>query len=106
MKIEEFMQVYTPVEMERIENRKKEEGNTLRNNLLGNLGRNVINERTRGKNEISPEKAVRLFREAIGTQKFTQCFGITRSPNKRNNLPSKSPKREKVRVVVCEDRID
>lgn len=103
MKIEEFMQVYTPVEMERIENRKKEEGNMLRNSLLGNLGRNVINEKTRGKNDISPEKAVRLFREAIGTQKFTQCFGITRSPSKRNNYPSKSPKREKLRNTVTEE---
>lgn len=103
MKIEDFIQVYTPVELDRVENRKREEGNFQRNALLGGLGRNVVNERTRGKNEISPEKASRLFREAIDSAKFTQCVAITKSPSKRNTVPSKSPKRDVVRRLNSEE---
>lgn len=103
MKIEDFIQVYTPLELDRFEHKKREEGNLQRNALLGNLGRHVVNEKTRGKHDISPEKAVRLFREVIGSQRFTQCVAITKSPTKRAPMPSKSPKRDIVRNTLSDE---
>ena len=105
MKIEEFLEVYTPQELERIENRKKEEANAQRNNILGKYAGNIVNERTRGKFNISPDKALKFIKEAIGTPKFTQCIGVPKISPKKFSLSSKSPKREKVRCTFQEDEL-
>ena len=104
MKIEEFLEVYTPQEIEKVENKKKEESNVQRNNILGKYAGNIVNERTRGKVDISPEKAVKYLREAINTPKYTQCIGIPKTSPRKFVLISKSPKREKLKTsFVSED---
>lgn len=95
MKIEEFLEVYTAQEIERMENRKKEEGNLQRNTLLSKYAGNIVNERTRGKLEVSPDKALKWIKEAIGTPKFTQCIGVPKMSPKKFFVNSKSPKRDK-----------
>ena len=97
MKIEEFLEIYTPLEIERLENRKKDESSQIRNNLLGKYAGGLVSEKTRGKLELSSEKAVKIIREAIGTPKFTQCIGVPKISPKKFTLSSKSPKREKTR---------
>lgn len=103
MKIEEFLEVYTPQEVDKIEYKRKEDANVQRNVLLGKYAGNIVNEKTRGRIDISPEKAVRLIKEAIGSSKYTQCIGVTRLSPKKMLVNSKSPKRERAKISITED---
>jgi len=103
MKIEDFLEVYTSQEIERIENRKKEDGNVQRNAILGKYAGNILSERTRGKIEVSPDKAVKWIKEAIGTPKFTQCVGVPKASPKKFTLSSRSPNRDKLRKIPSDD---
>jgi hypothetical protein len=101
MRIEEFLEVYTPQEIDKIETRRREDCNVQRNAILGKYGGNIISEKTRGRVDISPEKAVKIVREAIGTPRFTQCVGIPKSSPKKSF--TKSPKRDKSRHSIPGD---
>jgi methyltransferase-like protein len=103
MKIEDFLEVYTPLELERAESKKKEDANVQRNSILAKFAGNIVNERTRGKMEISPEKAVRIIKEAMKTPKFTQCVGVARGSPKKGVTPTKSPVRDRSRNFHRED---
>lgn len=113
MKIDEFVELYTPLELEKFESRSKEEASSQRNSLLGKLAGNVVNEKTKGRYEISPQKAAQILKDAFasGNTKYSTCIALPRKPSPRHQTQPKpgssSPSRLKTQRSNAEfDKID
>jgi hypothetical protein len=85
MRIDEFIELYTPLEVEKLDERKKFENSPARKNSLGKLGSMckvyVVSEKS--KQEISAQKAAKIIQESFvsGKTKFATCLALPRKPS-------------------------
>eukprot|EP00358_Blepharisma_japonicum_P001495 CAMPEP_0202951628 /NCGR_PEP_ID=MMETSP1395-20130829/32557_1 /ASSEMBLY_ACC=CAM_ASM_000871 /TAXON_ID=5961 /ORGANISM="Blepharisma japonicum, Strain Stock R1072" /LENGTH=353 /DNA_ID=CAMNT_0049659337 /DNA_START=1106 /DNA_END=2164 /DNA_ORIENTATION=- len=86
MKIDEFVELYTPLELEKFESKNKEDANSQRNSILGKLASNIVNDKTGGKFEISPQKAAQILKDAFssGNTKYSTCIALPRKMSPRH----------------------
>lgn len=79
MRIDDFVNMYTPIEAEKINERKKERNKPGRKALMGKMLDNiskeyVVSEKCTHK-EVNNEKAVKILQEAFTVQGgFTKCI--------------------------------
>mmetsp|Transcript_10704 Transcript_10704/g.20824 ORF Transcript_10704/g.20824 Transcript_10704/m.20824 type:complete len:101 (-) Transcript_10704:342-644(-) len=93
MHIDEFVQIYTPLELEKVEI-KRNRDYTRETTIVGKLASSVVGERTKGKREMSPQRASKIIKDVLtsGKTKFATFFAVP-----RKKPPSPSPKRMKSR---------
>ena len=87
MRLEEFVQVYTPLEMGKLQT-THERRRLLKSELLNRLAASSHAERKSGRLEMSPQRAAKIIKEFMeeGGEQFATCFAIPR----RTASPSKS----------------
>jgi hypothetical protein len=86
MRLEEFMQVYTPLEMGKLQS-SHEKRRLLKSELLSRLAASSHEVRRGGKLEMSPQRAAKIIKEFMeeGGEQFATCFAVQRraaSPSK------------------------
>ena len=84
MRIDEFVECYTPLEVEKLDERKKFENSPSRKNSLGKLG-SICKEYVVGdksKQDISAQKAAKIIQDTFvtGKTKFATCLAVPRKP--------------------------
>lgn len=91
MHIDEFVQIYSPLELEKIE-MKRSRDYTRETLVAGKLASSVIGGKN--KREMSPQRASKIIKDVIssGKTKFATFFAVP-----RKKPPSPSPKRTKSR---------
>ena len=93
MRIDEFVEFYTPLEVEKLDERKKFENGPVRNNSLGKLGsmRNLYIVTDRSRNDLSAQKAAKIIQDTFisGKTKFATCLAVPRKPPPAVETPSK-----------------
>lgn len=91
MHVDEFVQIYTPLELEKVE-MKRSRDYTRETSIVGKLASSVIGGKS--KKEMSPQRASKIIKEVLasGKTKFATFFAV---PKKKPSSPS--PKRTKNR---------
>jgi hypothetical protein len=84
MRIDEFVESYTPLEVEKLDERRKFENSPSRRNSIGKLGSmcNLYLVTDRTKHEISAQKAAKIIQDSFvtGKTKFATCLAVPRKP--------------------------
>ena len=97
MRIDEFVELYTPLEVEKLDERKKFENSPARKNSLGKLGSmcKVYAVSDKNKQEISAQKAAKIIQERFvsGKTKFATCLALPRKPNPGSAAGDSTPSR-------------
>jgi len=80
MQIDEFVDAYTVIELEKFAAIKKAESNPNRKTFMGKLASTIVNEQTKGKVDVSPQKAAKILQDVFVNNKpaFTTCMAIPR----------------------------
>jgi len=87
MQIDEFVDIYTPLELDKLET-KKTDGATRHSSLLGKMANQAVQESLRGRADVSPQKAARIIKDYFNAgNKFTTMFAV---PRRRTSPPKKS----------------
>jgi len=86
MQIEEFLEVYTPLELEKLSNTRSAEGLTKK--VLGKWASSVV-----GKEPMSPQKAAKVLHSAgeKASPRFETMFGVVK-PSPTKSSPRKERK--------------
>ena len=81
MRIEEFVNTYTPIELDKIKERKATRNKPMRKALMSKVLEGIgkeylVSEKTSSK-EISTEKTVKILQDAFSSQgNFTRCMAV------------------------------
>lgn len=88
MLIEEFIEIYTPIELEKLENRQYEDKNAMRKAVISKITDTLTDKSKTFRNDISPLKAKNIIKDHFGStnSSYTTCYGVT----KRSASPQKS----------------
>jgi uncharacterized protein (DUF1015 family) len=79
MRIDNFVEMYTPIELDKINQRKCERAKPGRKILMGKMFDNIgnyykVNEKSPNK-DVNNDKAVKILHEAFSSQgSFTKCI--------------------------------
>lgn len=74
MRIDEFVNTYTPIELEKINERKSERNKPGRKALMGKVLDNIVGNKSANK-EVSNNQAVKIIQEAFTSQtNFSKCI--------------------------------
>ena len=92
MRIDEFVECYTPLEVEKLDERRKFENSPSRKNSMGKLG-GICKEYAVGdksKQEISAQKAAKIIQDTFvtGKTKFATCLAVPRKPTHSDTAPA------------------
>lgn len=84
MQVEDFVKLYSPVELERFSNAKKEQAQKIRQSYLGKYADKLsVNK---NKNEISPERAVKILKDQMASGAYTPYYAVQiKSPERSAN---------------------
>lgn len=99
MLIDEFVQIYTPLELEKFEYKKREDKSTKRKAVLGKIIENSVGDKQRVKlnTNISPQRAAKIIKETLesGNTPFATCYAVAKRPPSPTKTPSsaRSPNR-------------
>lgn len=79
MRVEEFVEVYTPLELTKIQ-LTREKQRLLRTGLLSRLANNSHIEKLAGRLEMSPQRAAKIIKEFLeeGNEHYATCFAVQR----------------------------
>ena len=95
MSIDEFVDVYSPLELEKHENKKKMVADAKRASILGKLGASAVERSAEGRrSEVSPQRATKIIKDAFsgGNSNFSTFYAVVkRSPSRKGSSPSKKP---------------
>ncbi|CAG9327277.1 unnamed protein product [Blepharisma stoltei] len=92
MVLEEFLEVYTPVELEKFESRQREKAQGIRREILGKYADTLITaEKPQKSPEMSPERASKMIKDQMAKGKYATFYATKRrgtSPPKQSQSPS------------------
>jgi len=81
MQVEDFVKMYSPVELERFSVQKKEQAQKIRQSYLGKYADSLAVNKN--KNEISPERAAKIFKDQMASGNYTPYYAVQiRSPER------------------------
>lgn len=93
MQVEDFVKMYSPVELERFSVQKKEQAQKIRQSYLGKYADSLaINK---NKNEMSPERAAKILKDQMASGNYTPYYAVQ----------IKSPERSTARSPLGFERI-
>lgn len=102
MQIDEFVDTYSVIELEKFAAMKKAEANPNRKVFMGKLASSLgkvylVSEQTRGKVDVSPQKAAQILKDVFVNNKpaFTTCMAIPRKATRQPSIVSKDAKEPK-----------
>ena len=93
MQVEDFVKLYSPVELERFSNQKKEQAQKIRQGYLGKYANSLVEKARPG--EISPERAAKILKDSMAAGNYTPYYAVQ----------MKSPERGSVRSPVNSERM-
>ena len=93
MQVEDFVKLYSPVELERFSIQKKEQAQKIRQSYLGKYADSLVGKAKPG--EISPERAAKMLKDSMAAGNYTAYYAVQ----------MKSPERVSVRSPVTSERI-
>ena len=93
MQVEDFVKLYSPVELERFSNQKKEQAQKIRQGYLGKYANSLVEKAKPG--EISPERAAKILKDSMAAGNYTPYYAVQ----------MKSPERGSVRSPVNSERM-
>ena len=93
MQVEDFVKLYSPVELERFSIQKKEQAQKIRQGYLGKYADSLVGKAKPG--EISPERAAKILKDSMAAGNYTPYYAVQ----------MKSPERVSVRSPVTSERI-
>jgi hypothetical protein len=93
MQVEDFVKLYSPVELERFSQQKKEQAQKIRQSYLGKYADSLVGKAKPG--EISPERAAKILKDSMAAGNYTPYYAVQ----------IKSPERSNVRSPVNLERI-
>eukprot|EP00360_Condylostoma_magnum_P001000 CAMPEP_0168315380 /NCGR_PEP_ID=MMETSP0210-20121227/11026_1 /TAXON_ID=40633 /ORGANISM="Condylostoma magnum, Strain COL2" /LENGTH=219 /DNA_ID=CAMNT_0008288165 /DNA_START=2378 /DNA_END=3037 /DNA_ORIENTATION=- len=107
MTIEEFVEVYTPLELDKLDSKTREDKHALRKAVLGKYADSLINTDNPTSRDMSPTRASKLIKDALysGNTGYATCYAVPKrvpspkrpgSPTKVSS-PRRSPSRAKKR---------
>jgi len=92
--IDEFIETYTPIEMEKYQNKKSQLTESKKRSLLTTLGTQLVSQKLKSSNpsEMSPSKAKRIVKEAFfgANTNFSNPYGTANRESTKKRL-SASP---------------
>ena len=74
MQVEDFVKLYSPVELERFSNLKKEQAQKMRQSYLGKYADTLAVQKN--KTEISPERAIKLMKDQMASGSYTPYYAV------------------------------
>lgn len=84
MQVEDFVKLYSPVELERFSNIKKEQAQKIRQSYLGKYADSLAVNKN--KKEISPERAIKLLKDQMASGSYTPYYAVQlKSPDRSSN---------------------
>ena len=87
MQVEDFVKLYSPVELERFSTQKKEQAQKIRQSYLGKYADSLATNKN--KTEMSPERAIKLLKDQMASGNYTPYYAVQmKSPERSTN---KSP---------------
>lgn len=89
MQLEDFLEIYTKQELEKMENRNVKSANPQARKLLGKVADAHLGDRS-----MSPHRAAKILSGVI-EQSYTTCFGVEEKSPSRS--PQRSPQRSPVK---------
>ena len=93
MQVEDFVKLYSPVELERFSLLKKEQAQNIRKNYLGKYADSLA---TKSKNETSPERAIKLLKDQMASGSYTPYYAVQLKSPERSVDRSPSQKLSRV----------
>ena len=98
MRIDEFVEAYTPLEVEKLDERKKFENSPSRRSSLGKIGnmRKGYLVSDKSKQDLSTQKAAKIIQDSFmsGKTKFATCIAVPRKLNNGDPTPVKKSARK------------
>ena len=86
MQIDEFVDIYTPLELDKLENKKTDPVNR-HSSLLGKMANQAVQESLKGRADVSPQKAARIIKDYFNSgNKFATMFAV---PRRKTSPPKK-----------------
>lgn len=92
MQVEDFVKMYSPVELERFSIAKKEQAQKMRQNYLGKYADSLAVNKNR--KEISPERAIKILKDQMASGAYTPYYAVQ----------IKTPERSVNRSPLASDR--
>ena len=87
MQVEDFVKLYSPVEIERFSTQKKEQAQKIRQSYLGKYADSLATSKSR--TELSPERAIKILKDQMASGNYTPYYAVQlKSPERSIN---KSP---------------
>lgn len=93
MQVEDFVKLYSPIEIERFGTQKKEQAQKVRQSYLGKYADSLVVNKN--KQEMSPERAIKLMKDQMASGSYTPYYAVQ----------MKSPERSMNKSPVSTDRI-
>lgn len=90
MQVDEFVEIYSPIELDKFEKKQSDKAHRMRRSILGEYADHLVSKKSR---EMSPQKSAKFLKDQMTNGKYATCYAVRRStsPAKRSSSPNKSP---------------